>query len=145
MEIKSDIDETTLTLTKSSKLILINLYIKKAEDEYSFSITNSAIVETTKNIIKKETDKWLENDFVCFIIDDSKNIIDTLHLSQPLHPRFEYPGDDGIIKSEVIEMNEINVLLRFSYSERMKYLQINKVKDNHIPEKLKTIEITVIQ
>jgi hypothetical protein len=127
------------------RLAMVLLNISNDDGHYSISIVNSKIIETTKKIDDNKYDIWHENDFVCFILDKQKKIIDTLLISQPLHPRFEYPEDDNTIGSKVIEHKNNDVLLKFSYLSTMKYLRIEKVEENNHLRLLDVLDITLIQ
>ena len=92
-------------------------------------------------VSNSKSGKWNENDFVCFILDENKNILDTLIIVQPLHQRYEYPNDDGTIGSSIIELEQNEVMLRFSYTTKMKYLLIKKAKKNGKFKTLNTLSI----
>lgn len=111
----------------SEGIVILLLNIASDNGHYSVSITNSRIIETKKEVDNNKSERWNKNDFVCFVLDEGKNIMDTLLIVQPLHTRFEYPGDENAIGSKVIEHQDNDVLLRFSYSSHMKYLRIEKV------------------
>lgn len=127
------------------RIAMILLNISNSDGDYSTSIVSSRIIETAKEFKNNKKNVWHENDFVCFILDKHKNIIDTLLIFQPLHPRFEYPEDDGIIGSVVIEQKNNNVLLRFNYLSTMKYLRIEKVEENDNLKLIDVLEIPLIQ
>jgi hypothetical protein len=128
---------------ESSGFIILSLNISKNKDRFSVSITNSTAVKTEKKIEVQKTDKWNENDFICFILDERKRIRDTIHIMQPLNPRYEYPGDDGTIGSAIIELPQADVLIRFPYSTKMKYLRVGKVENDSRLKILNTLTIPV--
>jgi len=124
-----------------SAIVLMQLHISKEIEGYIVTITDVLILESSKSIGNKESVPLQENDFIGILLDEKKNSIDTLHIAQPLHPRFEYPLEDNSIGSKVIEHKENNVLLRFAYSAAMKYLRIEKVGEHRILQYITTLEI----
>lgn len=128
----------------SPKLAIISLNFVNIDGNYSVSITNSIIINTSKMVSNPKPSKWNENDFVCFILDENRNTLDTLIIIQPLHPRYEYPNDDGrTINSVTIELEDNEVMLRFSYTTKMKYLQIEKVEKNGKHKAIETLLISI--
>ena len=125
----------------SYKLAVISLNIAKTDSDYLISISNSRLVNGSEKSTYPESEKWTENDFICFILDRNTEIIDTLIIVQPLHPRYEYPGENGIIGSKVVELEMNEVLLRFPYSSVMRYLQFEKVEKNNKLKGISTLEI----
>lgn len=123
------------------RLALVSLNITKTDNGYLVSLPNSRIVNASIKSEDLRPDKWNDNDFICFVLDKDKSILDTLIIVQPLHPRYEYPNDDGTIGSKVIELNQNEVLLRFSYNVKMKFLRIVKVEKNNKLIILNTIEL----
>lgn len=121
--------------------IIISLQITNYKNEISAKITESKIVTTPKKVEQKKSNNWKENDFVCFVMDDNKNINDTILIVQPLNPRYETPNDDGTINSSIIEIKNNDVMLRFPYTHKTKYLRIDKVEKD---KKLKTINTITI-
>jgi len=128
---------------ESSRFIILSLNISKKENRYSVSITNSTLVNTKKKIEVQKTDKWNENDFVCFILDERKKILDTIPVLQPLNPRYEYPEDDGRIGSVIVDLPQTDVLIRFSYSTKMKYLRVGKVEKDSSLKIINTLTLPV--
>lgn len=121
--------------------IIISLQITNYKNEISAKITESKIVTTPKKVEPKKSNNWKENDFVCFVMDHNKNINDTILIVQPLNPRYETPNDDGTINSSTIEIKNNDVMLRFQYTHKTKFLRIDKVENNN---KLKNINIIAI-
>lgn len=121
--------------------IIISLQINNYKNEISAKITESKIVTTPKKVEPKKSSNWKENDFVCFILDEKKKINDTILIDQPLNPRYETPNDDGTINSSTIEIKNNDIMLRFPYTNKTKYLRIDKVEKD---KKLKTINTITI-
>lgn len=136
-EIKTDSD--------LAKICMILLHLSNADGHYAASISNVKVIETTKKMDDTKSKTWRKNDFVCFVLDKRKNIIDTLLVFQPLHPRFEYPGEDNRIGSKVIEQKSTDVLLKFSYVSTMKYLRIERVGESSSLELVDVLEIPSIE
>ena len=124
------------------KLAVAALKIEKSKTGFSASLSNFRIVDSMSKNADIQPEKWTENDFVCFVLDKNNRAVDTLILVQPLNPRVEFPDDNGKIGSQVIELQENEVLLRFMYNSRMKYLKVGKADKNLKLISVNTIEIT---
>lgn len=130
--------------SEQPKIAVISLKITKSENQYSVALTNATILNTTKKF-SESSKKWDENDFVCFILDEQKQILDTLVIQQPLKVRYEFPKDDETIGTTTVDLLENEVLLRFAYSIKMKYLSIAKVGENRKLEKPDTLELLQVK
>jgi hypothetical protein len=132
---------TVKTETDPYRIMVVTLKIIKATDDYSITLTNSKIFVASPKNIDPEPDKWRENDFFCLVLDKSKRICDSLLINQPLHPRYEYPLDNGSIGSQVVNLNENEVMLRFRYFKDYKWLKVGVIEKDNYFKPLKTIEI----
>lgn len=116
---------------ESPRTMLLSLRIEKKGNDYQVTIPNSRIVDAPMKYTEEEPAAFRENDFLCFIQDRDKKNLDTLIVVQPLHPRYEFPGEEGAIGSKPVELQENEVLLRFAYTSAMIYLQVHKVEKNN--------------
>lgn len=106
---------------------VIALKFDRQAGNCAVSITNSALIRTNKNRTLPVYRDWHTNDFVCFLLNADDEILDTLVIRQPLKPRYEYPGENGTIGSVATDLATNEVLVRFPYSETMRYLQVSEV------------------
>lgn len=125
----------------SPRTVLLSLRIEKKGNDYQVTIPNSRIIEAPMKNAEPEATAYRENDFLCFIQDRDKKNLDTLIVVQPLHPRYEFPGEEGAIGSKPVELQENEVLLRFAYTSAMIYLQVHKVEKNNQLRTLNTIKL----
>ena len=126
---------------KSPRTVLLSLRIEKKGNDYQVTIPNSRIIEAPMKNGEPEPAVYRENDFLCFIQDRDKKNLDTLIVVQPLNPRYEFPGEEGVIGSKPVELQENEVLLRFAYTSVMIYLQVHKVEKNNQLKTLNTIKL----
>lgn len=129
-------------LAKPLKVALVTIKIIKSQNNYSVFITDSRIVEASLKNVDPEPDGWLENDFYCLVLDKNRHIRDSLKINQPLNPRYEFPQENGVIGSQVVELNENEVLLRFGYQKEYKWLRIGNVEKNRHFRALDTLELS---
>lgn len=125
----------------SPRTVLLSLRIEKKGNDYQVTIPNSRIIDAPMKNGEPEAATYRENDFLCFIQDRDKKNLDTLIVVQPLHPRYEFPGEEGAIGSKPVELQENEVLLRFAYTSVMIYLQVYKVEQNNQLKTLNTIKL----
>jgi hypothetical protein len=110
---------------EESAIAIASLSIASTEDGFRYSINAFRIVPTEKIASTTRPGEIRPNDFYCFIMAGDKTITDTLHIFQPLHPRYELYDEDGSISSVVITKPETEVLIRFSYNKNIKFLGIS--------------------
>jgi hypothetical protein len=122
-------------------LALITLKISKTNHDYSVLITDSKILEASPGKVDPEPVYWKENDFYGLVLDKNKRVRDSLQIDQPLSPRFEFPQENGKIGSTVIELNENEVLLRFSFQKDYKWIRIGVIEKGNRFRTLNTIEL----
>lgn len=123
------------------RTLLLSLRIEKKGNDYQVTIPNSRIIDAPFLDNEPGPVIYRENDFLCFIQDRDKKNLDTLIVSQPLHPRYEFPGEEGAIGSKQVELQDNEVLLRFAYSSRMTYLQVQVVEKNKQLKTLNTLKL----
>jgi hypothetical protein len=123
------------------RIAIASLKIVKTDNDYSLSLTNLKILEASQKNIDTPSCQWRENDFFCFVLDKRKHITDSLILVQPLHPRYEYPLENGIIGSQVMELKENEVLLRFKLYPNDRYLRVGIVEKNNRFRTINTINL----
>ena len=126
----------------SPRTFLLSLRIEKKGNDYQVTIPNSRIIDAPMKNGEPEPAAYRENDFLCFIQDRDKKNLDTLIVVQPLHPRYEFPGEEGAIGSKPVELQENEVLLRFAYTSAMIYLQVHKVEKNKQLKTLNTLKFS---
>jgi hypothetical protein len=127
--------------TGKSRTLLLSLRIEKKGNEYQVSIPNSRIIDAPFMASEPGQMIYRENDLLCIIQDRDKKNLDTLIVSQPLHPRYEFPGEEGAIGSKQVELQNNEVLLRFAYSSGMTFFQVNMVEKNKQLKTLNTLKL----
>jgi hypothetical protein len=125
------------------RIAIISLKIVKTDNDYSISLIDSRIMEGSQKNVDIAPYQWRENDFFCFVLDKNKHITDSLIMVQPLHPRYEFPLENGEIGSQVVELKENEVLLRFKHYPKDKYLRLGIVEKNNHFRALNTIKLPV--
>jgi hypothetical protein len=126
-----------------ARIAIVTLKIVKADNDYSISLTNSKIMEASQKNVDPAPYLWRENDFFCFVLDKNKHITDSLIIVQPLHPRYEYPLENGTIGSKVMELKENEVLLRCKLYSNDRYLRVGIVEKNNRFRTINTIDLPV--
>ncbi len=129
-------------LPKPIKVALVSIKIIKSQSDYSVLITDSRLIDASLKNVDPKPDGWMENDFFCLVLDKKRKIRDSLIINQPLCPRYEFPQENGEIGSQVVELNENEVLLRFSYQKEYKWLRIGIVEKNRHFRTLNTLELS---
>jgi hypothetical protein len=124
-------------------ITIVLLKILKTNNDYSITLTGSKTMEASQKNVDAAPTQWRENDFFCFVLDKRKHITDSLILVQPMHPRYEYPLENGIIGSQVMELKENEVLLRFKQYPNDRYLRIGIVEKNKRFRTVTTIALPV--
>jgi hypothetical protein len=125
------------------RMAIVSLKIVKADNDYSISLTDLKIMEASQKNVDTAPTQWRENDFFCFVLDKNKHITDSLIIVQPLHPRYEYPLENGAIGSQVMELKENEVLLRFKLYSNDRFLRVGIVEKNNRFRTINTINLPV--
>jgi hypothetical protein len=130
-------------VSEPARIAIVSLKIVKTDNDYSISLIDSKILEASQKNVDTAPTQWRENDFFCFVLDKNKHITDSLIIVQPLHPRYEYPLENGTIGSKVIELKENEVLLRCKLYSKDRYLRLGIVEKNNRFRTINTINIPV--
>lgn len=119
-------------LTSDQKCVIASIKIKEDKENYIIKVIDSKIINLSQQKLN-EVKKNIENgDIICFPLDTKLNILDTVVIDQPLSRRYEYPTDNNVIGSSVIESKESDVIIRFRYSEDIMYLRFIRVKEGEL-------------
>jgi hypothetical protein len=116
---------------EESAMAITGLSIEYSEGAFSYALNGFRIVATEKNVKPSEPISLYPNDFLGFLMNENKVILDTIHISRPLHPRYELYDEDGNISSVTIAIPATEVLLRFPWSKRIKFLGISHFDDQN--------------
>jgi hypothetical protein len=122
-------------------IAIVSLKIQKTKNDYSITLTGSKTLEAQQKNVDAAPTQWRENDFFCFVLDKRKHITDSLIIVQPMHPRYEYPLENGNIGSQVMELKENEVLLRFKQYPNDRSLRIGIVEKNNRFRTITTINL----
>lgn len=110
-----------------NQIAVISLNIVDSEKGNSVQLTHMRAIKSSKKI-SEQSRHWIENDLVGFILNDQEQILDTLLIQQPLKVRYEYPDENiETLGRTTIDLTKNDVLIRFPYTNSMKFIRIYKV------------------
>ena len=111
--------------TSTDKTLLVTLKIRKASSGITVTLVDKKIVAGTLKQFNNFTAANLKQDDLLFIISNGNHAaIDTFLLSQPLTRRYEYPGDNGVIGTKTVQLDETEIVVRSKYNPAMKYAEV---------------------
>lgn len=124
-----------------SAFILGSLHLSKSPEGYLVELTDLKKVDgSLKKDIKPKF--WMENDFYCLVVDRFRNVTDSIRIAQPLNPRFEFPGENGVIGSKQVELLKTDVLIRFPMREKLRSLELGIVDHSKKFKLISSIDIS---
>jgi hypothetical protein len=127
------------------KTALIILKIIKQGSLYDVTVSSIRIVDGPAKQQLNKSSNWQQGDLLCFLTNNKQKILDTILIKQPLNRRYEYPGENGVIGSKTVELNETSVLIRCPYQPATASLQIDAVTANNKSKYILTLPFNKTQ
>lgn len=119
-------DETSQPAAEE-KTTIISFKVKKTTNGYSITMTNKKIAAGKKKLDVNDLTTLQEGDLLCITTGNTPGNADTTVIKNLLTKRYEYPGDNGIIKSQVVEVDEADFIVRLPYDPNKKQINFETV------------------
>ena len=112
---------------------LVSLTFSKKDTLVYITLDQFTTIETDKPLLRENT-RLAPGDYVCLVTDETGVASDTLYVRDPLHVRYEYPGEGDTIGSAEFRLDRQSVVLRFRYRETSRTLRIERLSTDRQPE-----------
>jgi hypothetical protein len=129
-------------VTKEAQFAIVRLKFFQKEEKLNVQLVQLLIEDGIIKNTMESLENGIPGDLAVFILNKDKKPVAEMLISNPLKVRYEYPNDDNTIGSKVVDLPENEILLRFNYTDDMKYIEIKKIEKDGLSESIKLIIIT---
>jgi len=104
----------------------ILVHVSGANGQYAIKLNGAFLKAGVYKEGLAPEDAGQAGDLLCMVLNRDMKTLDSLLIKNPLRVRMEFPADNGVIGSTMVEYPDQEVLIRFNYAVDMKYVQFRQ-------------------